>query len=150
MCGVARPRQNARRRRGRVADGAPGRIRLATIQDFSAASLHGFVAANLLSATIKTDDGSLSSAPNVAHDPHVVGNIAAHIVLLHRVFSNLDFARVYHPAKTSPKLSRRIRLPFTPPLYAPFLLLSIPYTNPYLHYHHNLPLIAATVSSCFA
>ena len=39
-----------------VADGAPGRIRLATIQDFSAASLHGFVAANLAQgATIKTD-----------------------------------------------------------------------------------------------
>ena len=37
-----------------VADGAPGRIRLATIQDFSAASLHGFVAANLAQgATIK-------------------------------------------------------------------------------------------------
>ena len=27
-----------------VADGAPGRIRLATIEDFSATSLHGFVA----------------------------------------------------------------------------------------------------------
>jgi len=39
-----------------VADGAPGRIRLAKIEDFSAASLHGFVAANLAQgATIKTD-----------------------------------------------------------------------------------------------
>ena len=33
-----------------VAYGAPGRIRLATIQDFSAASLHGFVAATWLKA----------------------------------------------------------------------------------------------------
>src|SRR5271165_3879872 len=41
-----------------VADGAPGHIRLATIQDFSAASLHGFVAANLAQgATIKPTDG---------------------------------------------------------------------------------------------
>jgi hypothetical protein len=39
-------------------------------------------------------------APNVAHDPHVVGNMAAHIVLpwIHRVFSNLKTwaLGVYH------------------------------------------------------
>ena len=66
-----------------VADGAPGRIRLATIEDFSAASLHGFVAANLAQgATIKTDGwAAYPGAPNVSHDPHVVGNMAAHIVL---------------------------------------------------------------------
>ena len=85
-----------------VADGAPGRIRLATIQDFSAASLHGFVAANLAQgATIKTDGwAAYPGAPNVAHDPHVVGNMAAHIVLpwIHRVFSNLKTwaLGVYH------------------------------------------------------
>ena len=85
-----------------VADGAPGRIRLATIQDFSAASLHGFVAANLArGATIKTDGWAAHpGAPNVAHDPHVVGNMAAHIVLpwIHRVFSNLKTwaLGVYH------------------------------------------------------
>ena len=33
-----------------VADGAPGRIRLATMQDFSAASLHGFVPPTWLKA----------------------------------------------------------------------------------------------------
>jgi len=85
-----------------VADGAPGRIRLATIEDFSAASLHGFVAANLAQgATIKTDGwAAYPGAPNVAHDPHVVGNMAAHIVLpwIHRVFSNLKTwaLGVYH------------------------------------------------------
>src|SRR5271165_7100506 len=83
-----------------VADGAPGHIRLATIQDFSAASLHGFVAANLAQgATIKTDGwAAYPGAPNVAHDPHVVGNMAAHIVLpwIHRVFSNLpDLKHAY-------------------------------------------------------
>ena len=53
-----------------VADGAPGRIRLATIEDFSAASLHGFVAANLAQgATIKTDGwAAYPGAPNVSHE----------------------------------------------------------------------------------
>ena len=97
------PEQNARRRRGR------SRRRRARphsprnkIQDFSAASLHGFVAANLAQgATIKTDGwAAYPGAPNVAHDPHVVGNMAAHIVLpwIHRVFSNLKTwaLGVYH------------------------------------------------------
>ena len=85
-----------------VADGAPGRIRLAKIEDFSAASLHGFVAANLAQgATIKTDGwAAYPGAPNVSHDPHVVGKMAAHIVLpwIHRVFSNLKTwaLGVYH------------------------------------------------------
>src|ERR1700741_1939517 len=39
-----------------VENDAPGRLRLAAIKDFSAASLHGFVAANVApGATIKTD-----------------------------------------------------------------------------------------------
>ena len=98
MAAVARPRAKCEK----LADGAPGRIRLATIQDFSAASLHGFVAANLAQgATIKTDGwAAYPGAPNVAHDPHVVGNMAAHIVLpwIHRVFSNLKTwaLGVYH------------------------------------------------------
>ena len=85
-----------------VADGAPGRIRLAKIEDFSAASLHRFIAANLAQGgTIKTDGwAAYPGAPNVAHDPHVVGNMAAHIVLpwIHRVFSNLKTwaLGVYH------------------------------------------------------
>lgn len=75
-----------------VENDAPGRVRLATIKDFSAASLHGFVAANVApGATIKTDGWpSYSGAPGVRHDPHVVGNMAAHFVLpwAHRVFAN--------------------------------------------------------------
>src|SRR5512132_2482611 len=56
-----------------VADGAPGRIRLAEITDFSAPSLHGFVAANVApGTTIRTDGRSAyPGAPDVAHDPHV-------------------------------------------------------------------------------
>ena len=70
-----------------VADDAPGRIRLVKIPDFSAASLHGFVAANMApGATIKTDGWSAyPGAPNVAHDPHMGrlgsrGEIQLHII----------------------------------------------------------------------
>jgi hypothetical protein len=85
-----------------VNDGRPGRLRLAPIADFSAASLHAFVKANVeAGATAKTDGWSAyASAPGVRHDPHVVGPMAAHIVLpwTHRVFSNLKTwaLGVYH------------------------------------------------------
>jgi hypothetical protein len=85
-----------------VEAGGPGRVRLSTIADFSAASLHGFVAASMApGATIKTDGWSAyKGAPNVTHDPHVVGKMAAHVVLpwIHRVFSNLKTwaLGVYH------------------------------------------------------
>ena len=75
-----------------VENDAPGRLRLAAIKDFSAASLHGFVAANVApGATIKTDGWpSYARAPDVRHEPHVVGAMAAHAVLpwVHRAFSN--------------------------------------------------------------
>ena len=50
----------------------PGRIRLGKIENFSAASLHGFVAANVAQgATIKTDGwAAYPGAPGVDHDPH--------------------------------------------------------------------------------
>jgi ISXO2 transposase-like protein/transposase-like zinc ribbon protein len=85
-----------------VANGAPGRLRLAEITDFSAPSLHGFIAANVApSTTIRTDGWSgYPGAPDVAHDPHVIGPIAAHVVLpwIHRVFANLKTwaLGVYH------------------------------------------------------
>ena len=85
-----------------VGGGGPGRIRLAKIEDFSAASLHGFVAANVAQgATIKTDGwAAYPGTPDVAHDPHVVGKMAAHVVLpwIHRVFANLKTwaLGVYH------------------------------------------------------
>src|SRR5512134_735173 len=82
---------------GRSADGkmliaGPGRVRLAPIADFSAASLHAFIKANVeAGATAKTDGwSSYTGAPGVTHDPHVVGPMAAHVVLpwAHRVFAN--------------------------------------------------------------
>lgn len=80
----------------------PGRIRLQEVTDYSAASLHPFLAANLVpGATAKTDGWSgYPGAPGVNHDPHTVGKMAAHIVLpwTHRVFSNLKTwaLGVYH------------------------------------------------------
>ena len=78
-----------------VEDGGrgPGRIRLARVADYSAGSLHAFLAANLApGATAKTDGWSAyPGAASITHDPHVVGKMAAHIVLpwVHRIFSNL-------------------------------------------------------------
>jgi predicted RNA-binding Zn-ribbon protein involved in translation (DUF1610 family) len=80
----------------------PGRLRLSLIPDFSARSLHAFLKGSVApGATVKTDGWSgYSGMPDVAHDPHVVGNMAAHIVLpwVHRVFSNLKTwaLGVYH------------------------------------------------------
>ena len=85
-----------------VSDQGPGRIRLAAIKDFSAGSLHPFIQANIKTgATAKTDGWTAyPGAPGVAHEPHVIGKMAAHIVLpwVHRVFSNLKTwaLGVYH------------------------------------------------------
>jgi hypothetical protein len=87
-----------------VLDGGagPGRIRLQEVPDYSAQSLHAFLKTNLVpGATAKTDGWSgYPGAPGVNHDPHVVGKMAAHIVLpwAHRIFSNLKVwaLGVYH------------------------------------------------------
>ena len=85
-----------------VRDGGPGRVRLAAISSFSAASLHAFIAANVAAgATAKTDGWpAYEDAPGVTHDPHVIGPMAAHVVLpwTHRMFSNLKrwALGVYH------------------------------------------------------
>lgn len=80
----------------------PRRIRLAQIDDFSAASLHRFLGANLAAgATARTDGwAGYPGAADLAHDPHRIGSMAAHVVLpwVHRVFSNLKTwaLGVYH------------------------------------------------------
>jgi hypothetical protein len=85
-----------------VNDRRPGRLRLAAIADFSADSLHAFLAANLApGATAKTDGwAGYPGAPDLTHEPHVIGPMAAHIVLpwVHRVFANLKTwaLGVYH------------------------------------------------------
>jgi predicted RNA-binding Zn-ribbon protein involved in translation (DUF1610 family) len=87
-----------------VRDGGagPGRIRLKEVPDYSADSLHPFIAQNLApGATAKTDGWpAYPGAPGVSHDPHVIANMAAHVVLpwVHRIFSNLKVwaLGVYH------------------------------------------------------
>ena len=85
-----------------VKGGRPGRVRLEAIPDCSADSLHAFVGANLAAgATAKTDGWrGYPGAPGVTHQPHVVGPMAAHVVLpwTHRVFANLKrwALGVYH------------------------------------------------------
>jgi hypothetical protein len=85
-----------------VANDRPGRVRLAAISSFSAASLHAFVKANVAQGTTAKTDGwtAYEGAPGVDHDPHTVGAMAAHIVLpwAHRIFANLKrwALGVYH------------------------------------------------------
>ena len=80
----------------------PGRLRLAAIADYGADSLKKFIAQNVVAAsTAKTDGWSgYAGAPVANHQPHVIGTMAAHIVLpwIHQIFSNLKgWARgVYH------------------------------------------------------
>ena len=72
------------------------------IEDASSASLHPFIKANVAAgSTLKTD--GWSAYPGVGgfnHEPHVVGAMAAHVVLpwVHRVISNLKTwaLGVYH------------------------------------------------------
>ena len=85
-----------------IIGGGPGRLRLAPIADYSAESIRAFVATNIAcGATLRTDGwASYPGTPEVNHDPHVVGNMAAHVVLpwTHRVFANLKrwALGVYH------------------------------------------------------
>src|SRR5512135_2223859 len=85
-----------------VTDGKPGRLRLQAIADYSAQTLHAFVVQALAAGSIAKTDGWVGypGAPGVTHDPHVVGPMAAHVILpwIHTVFANLKtWAKgVYH------------------------------------------------------
>lgn len=85
-----------------ITDGGPRRIRLRAIPDFSGEALKGVVADTVApGSTIKTDGwAGYADSADVAHEPHVIGSMAAHIVLpwVHRVFSNLKTwaLGVYH------------------------------------------------------
>ena len=63
------------------------------IDDFSAASLHRFIDANVVaSATARTDGWpAYPGMPAEHHEPHVIGPMAAHVVLpwIHQMFGNL-------------------------------------------------------------
>ena len=97
-----RTRQNARRWRGRGRRWRPG-----THSSRENPRLLRQIAARLrrrehvARRTIKTDGWSAyPGAPGVAHDPHVIGKMAAHVVLpwVHRVFANVKTwaLGVYH------------------------------------------------------
>jgi hypothetical protein len=79
-----------------------GRIRLEPIADYSADSLHAFIKDNIAEGACARTDGwsAYEGAPGVTHEPHVIGAMAAHIVLewIHRVFANLKrwALGVYH------------------------------------------------------
>lgn len=72
-------------------DTRAARVRLATIPDNSAASIHAFVRANVAPGSRLITDGHKSylGLGGYTHDPRVVTNIAGHIPLpwIHRVFS---------------------------------------------------------------
>ena len=71
---------------------APGRVRLAVIEDYSAQSLESFVAAALATGSTVVSDGwsGYAKLKDVKHDPKIIGPRAAHVVLpwVHRVFAN--------------------------------------------------------------
>ena len=108
-----------------VQDGraGPGRIRLSEVPGYSANSLHAFLAANLApGANAKTDGWSgYPGAAGIAHDPHVVGNMAAPYCpalgspdLLQP--QSLGLGRLPWAApQARPILPRRVRFPLQPP-----------------------------------
>src|SRR3954452_1484706 len=70
----------------------PGRVRLAVIDDYSAVALGAFVAAAIAAGSTVVSDGwpGYRRLKDVKHEPKVVGDVAAHLVLpwVHRVFAN--------------------------------------------------------------
>jgi predicted RNA-binding Zn-ribbon protein involved in translation (DUF1610 family) len=85
-----------------ISDGVVGRLRLQAIDDYSAETLHAFLLKAVTpGSAVKTDGWSgYPGAPGLAHDPHVVGKMAAHVILptIHTIFSNVkSWAKgVYH------------------------------------------------------
>src|ERR687884_74979 len=70
----------------------PGRLRLAVIGDYAAATLGAFVAGTVAGGGTVVSDGwsGYARLKDVKHDPRVVGDVPAHLVLpwVHRVFAN--------------------------------------------------------------
>ena len=114
-----------------VQDGGagPGRIRLAEVADYSTSSLHPFVAQNLATGAIAKTDGwsAYPGAPGVSHDPHVIGKMAAHVVLpwVHRVsptsrsgpWASITAcaAGISNPTSTNSSFASTAGAPGTPP-----------------------------------
>ena len=62
------------------------------IADYSAATLNAFVAGNVAAGSTVVSDGwsGYATLPDVKHEPTVIGDTPAHLVLpwVHRVFAN--------------------------------------------------------------
>ena len=122
--GFSHQGQDADRRRGRGRGRrvGPGRIRLKEVPDYSAASLHPFIADNLAPGAIAKTDGwsAYPGAPARQTRSHVIGKMAAHIVLpwVHCIFSNLKVWALgaYHGLRRKhlPSYLDRVRLPLQP------------------------------------
>ena len=81
-----------------VGDGnKPGRLRLAALTDYGAGSLNAFIARNIAPASTAKTDGwaGYAGVPVDQHDPHVIGAMAAHLVLpwIRLMFSNGEGCR---------------------------------------------------------
>lgn len=89
-------------RTGKKGQSVLGRARLCVIADYRASTLHAFLKNNIITGAIAKTDGfaAYTGVSHVSHDPHVIGPMAAHIVMpgIHRLFSNLKSwgLGVYH------------------------------------------------------
>jgi ISXO2 transposase-like protein/transposase-like zinc ribbon protein len=85
----------------------PGRVRLAVIGDHAAESLGGFVAGDVAGGGTVVSDGwpGYERPKDVEHDPRVIGDAPAHLVLpwIHRVFANAKrwALGVYHGLRSA-------------------------------------------------
>jgi transposase-like protein len=74
-------------------DGEPRRIRMEKIPDYTQATLHRFIDRNVAPRSVVRTDGnpSYEGLADHRHDPHVIGKMAAHVVLkwVHRAISNM-------------------------------------------------------------
>jgi hypothetical protein len=121
----------------------PGRVRLAVIGDYSAASLGGFVAGNIAEGSTVVSDGwpGYKRLKDVKHDPKVIGDAPAHQVLpwVHRALGAprlrqrqaVGAGRLPRAAdRAPPGLPGRVRLPLQPAPRPPRRLRPAPRAEP--------------------
>jgi hypothetical protein len=121
----------------------PGRVRLAVIGDYSAASLGGFAAGNIAEGSTVVSDGwpGYKRLKDVKHDPKVIGDAPAHQVLpwVHRALGAprlrqrqaVGAGRLPRAAdRAPPGLPGRVRLPLQPAPRPPRRLRPAPRAEP--------------------
>jgi len=76
-----------------ITGGVTGRLRLGPIADYSAKTIGAFLGAVVAPGALLRTDGwsAYPAVAGYAHEPHVIGPMAAHVVLeaIHQAFSNL-------------------------------------------------------------